>query len=423
MFRLLLPLGLAALFSGPVIAQTPSTAWTLADSVKRAFEIAPELRAAEAEISGRTAELTQAGYWPNPSIDLNADNRLGLESGRGGVNLASVAVSQPLPLRRLARQRAVAEANLGGANANLRYQQMLLEREVARAFHTLQLAAAKRQLAEERLRLASEPPSASNKAGADRLVRYLTPLERRRLSILNEEAGQALAVAEREQQRALIDFRTLLALPENTLPEPAMPALPASPGSLDVLMRALDEHPVLAAARQEADAAQAGVAVAESQRYADPALNLYRERSYIAGEQRNVTGVGVTVQIPVWNTGNGAVAKAGAEAERARARLDALRRDARNRLEQAHMQLVRLIGQTERLRTNLLEPAREMFTLTRHGFAAGELNVLALVDASNTYFDARSRYLELQMESALADADLRLASGSSLLNPSTEAAP
>ncbi|MBI5430144.1 MAG: TolC family protein [Nitrosomonadales bacterium] len=403
-------------------AQFPAV-WTLAGSIRRALEIAPELRAAEAEIAGRAGELAQAEVWPNPSMDLNADDRLGQESGRGGVNLTSIALSQPLPLWRIARQRDVAEANVGGARENLRYQLLLLEHEVARVFHALQLAAAKRKLAEERLQLVIESPNASRKSGGDRLVRYLTPLERQRLSILNEEANQAVAVAEQEQQKALIAFRALLAVPDGARPETVMPTLPETPESMDVLMRALDDHPVLAAARKEIEAAQAGVALAESQRYADPVLNIFRERSYISGELRDVTGVGVSVQIPFRSSSNGTVVKAMADAERTQAQLDVLKRDARSRLEQAYTQLLRLVEQTERLRTNLLEPVREMFTLTRSGFAVGELNILALIDANNTYFDARTRYLEMQMESALAAADLRLASGISVLNPSMEVQP
>jgi len=179
----------------------------------------------------------------------------------------------------------------------------------------------------------------------------------------------------------------------------------------------------LQAARKEAEAAQAGINVAESQRYADPTLSLYRERDYLAGARRDVTGVGINVQIPLWNTNSGAVAKAGAEAGRMQAQLALAQRHARSNLEQAHTQLLRLLDQTVRLRTNLLEPARAMYTLTRRSFAAGELNVLTLVDANNTYFDALAGELELQQECALAAADLRVASGVSLLDPLKEVQP
>lgn len=442
MYRFILLLGLVALFSTPVYSQTPSAApvaagklgglsvpvrdvkvWSLADSIRRAFDIAPELRTAEAEIAAREAELEQAEAWPNPTIDVRADNRLQNETGSNGTNFTQIALSQPLPLRRVARQRVVAEASLESAHANLRYQKLLLERDVAHVFLALQLAAAKRELAQERLRLVAESPGTSRATGADRLVRYLTPLERQRLAILKEEANQALAAAEREQQKALIEFRTQLALPGEARVELTAAVPPATPGGLDAYARILDAHPALAAARKQSEAAQAGIAVAESQRYADPSLNLFRERDYYPTGQRDVTGIGVSMQIPLWNSNKGLVTKAGAEAGRAQAQLAAAQRDARSRLDQAYMQLQRLLEQAERLRLNLLEPSREMYSLTRRGFASGELNVLTLVDASNTYFDARARYLELQQESALAAADLRLASGSSELDSSTEPQP
>lgn len=442
MHRFLLPLGLVALFINPVFAQPLTTApagtaeqdsapplaqkisaWSLADSVRRIYDIAPELRSAEAEIAAREAELDQADVWPNPTIDIRADNRLGIEDGSGGSNLTQLAVSQPLPLRRLGRQRAVAEANLDSAREKLRYRKLLLERDVVRVFHALQLADAKFQLAQERLKLVAQSLGASRKVGADRLVRYLTPLERQRLAILKEEATQAMVIAERDQQKALIDFRTLHALPPDNPVELIALDHPVAPANLDVYVRTLEDHPSLSVARKEYEAAQAGIAVAESQRYADPSLNLFRERDYLAGQRRDVTGIGVSVQLPLWNSNNGHVARAGAEAGRAQAQLAIEQRDARSRLEQAHTQLQRLADQTERLHKNLLEPADDMYLLARRGFSAGELNVLTLVDASNTYFDARARHLDLQYESALVAADLRLAAGITILDSRKEVAP
>jgi len=439
MRNFLLPLILAALFINPASAQTPvgvsgiedavqvsaraDSVWTLSASIKRALDIAPELLAAEAEITARTADLSQATAWPNPSIDVDANNRLGLESGRGGADLTRIGISQPLPLSRIAHQRTVAEANVERAQANLRYQHLLLERDVARAFHALQLAAAKHQLAEERQRLVAESLNVSRSSKTDRLVRYLTPLERQRLSILNEEAIQADAVAEREQQKALIDFRTLLALPNLNRAVAVALTLPAKPASLDTLLRELDAHPALLVARKDAEAAQAGIGVAESQRFADPVLSLYRERDTLAGARRDVTGVGISVQVPLWSNSSGTIAKAGAEYGRMQAQLAVVQRDARSRVEQAHTQLLRLLDQSERLRANLLEPVRSMFSLTRRSFAAGELNILTLVDANNTYFDALSRYLDLQHECALAAADLRIAAGISLLDSLKEVQP
>lgn len=397
--------------------------WTLEASVQRALEAAPELRAADAEIAVREGELKQAGSWPNPTIELSASNKLGIEDSRSGADLTQLVFSQPLPMRRLARQRAMAEANIAVASANRNARRLLLEREVARVFHAVQLSTSRRALAQERLKLATGFLKQNRHGAGDPLVRFLTPLERRRLAILNEDAQQTVLLAERDHDKALIEFRAFLKLPVNAPVELAALIAPAMPPGMGVLAQSLENHPALVAAQQETEAARAGIAVADSQRFTDPALNLFHERDYLNGARRTVTGIGVSIQIPLWNSNKGSMDKAKAETMGAEARFAAASRDAHIRLEQSHLQLVRLLAQEERLRTNLLEPAREVFRLTRRGFTAGELNVLTLMDASNTYFDANSRYLDLLQESELAAADLRLASGASLLNSSLETQP
>ncbi len=404
---------LALLVASPAAAADGS--WTLQTAVRRALETAPELRAAAAEVAGRAGELTQAGSFPNPIIELRADDRLGQEDGRGGGDLTRVGISQPLPIRRLARQRAAAAAALQASEARRRGQQLQLEQETARGFVALQLASARLTLAQDRLRLALE--YSNNTTGRrDPLVRYLTPLEQRRLAILREEAQQAALAAQREHDKALSGFRALLSLPADApvmlAPLAALPAPPA----LAELERNLDALPALVAARQEVEAARAGIAVAESQRFSDPELGVFRERDYLNGARRDVTAVELSVQIPLWNLNRGPVDKAKAEALRAQANLAVLQRDATSRLRQSYTEVARLMEQAERMRIHLLDPAREVLDLTRRGFASGETNILGLVDAYNTYFDARARYLELLARAQEAEVELRLAAGQSLLS-------
>lgn len=402
-----------------LVAASPAVAgegpWTLDAAVRRAVEIAPELRAADAEVAARAGELMQAGSFPNPTVELRADDKLGQEDGRGGSDLTRAGISQPLPFRRLARQRAAAQAALQASEARRRTQQLQLEQEAARVFVALQLASARLTLAQDRLKQAQAYANGAAGKG-DPLVRYLTPLERRRLAILREEAQQAVLAAQREYDKALTGFRALLGLPPDAAVTLAPLAPSPAPPALAELERTLDAQPALVAARQEAEAARAGIAAAESQRFADPELGVFRERDFLNGARRDVTAVELSIQIPLWNLNRGPVDKAKAEALHAQANLAVLQRDAASRLRQGYTELTRLIEQTERLRTHLLDPAREVLDLTRRGFASGEANILALVDANNTYFDAQARYLDTLKDTALAAAALRLAAGQSLLS-------
>jgi cobalt-zinc-cadmium efflux system outer membrane protein len=390
--------------------------WTLEAATQRVLELAPERRAAEANVAASEADLRHAGSWPNPSIDLRADDKLGQEDGRGGSDLTRIGISQPLPIRRLARQRTAAEAALRGTEANRRSQQLQLELETARAFYALQLAAARFRLAQERLALTADYlDRTGGRAKRDPLVRYLSPLENRRLAVLREEAQQAVLAAQREQEKTLIGFRSLLGLPPDTVVTLAPIAPPAAPPALAELERDLDVHPGIVAARQEVEAARAGIAVEESRRFADPELGVFRERDYLNGERRDVTVIELSAQIPLWNLNRGPVDKARAETMRAQANLAVLQRDAAGRLRQSYIELTRLIEQAGRMRAHLLDPAREVFDLTRRAFAAGEANILGLVDANNTYYDAQARYIEVLKDGALAAASLRLAAGQSIV--------
>lgn len=400
---------LAGLWLAVTSVCVPAQVWTLESSVQRATTTAPELRVAESEVAAREGALKQAGAWPNPTVELRADEKLGIDDGRGGYDLTQVSISQPLALRRLTHQRIAAEAVLESARAGQSHQRLQLENQTAQTFHALQLAAERQRLAKERLKFAE-----SLRPGADRLVRYLSPLEHARLDILRENARQDVAFAEGKWSEAVSQFRALLALSPDTKPE-TTPLVPSgTPAALAELHGRLAAHPALRATQQMRDASRANVDVARSLRLADPSVSVFRETDNLAGSRRNYSGVMLGVQIPLWNRNNGGVALAVAEADKAGALLEAQRRDLESRLRQNHLHLGHLIEQAQHYRTSLLVPARKLLDLTRKGFATGEQNGLALVDASNTYFDSQIRYFELLHDAWFEMAELRLAAGISL---------
>lgn len=386
--------------------------WTLEASLRRAIDVAPEQREAEAQLAARAAERTEAGSWPNPSVELRADEKLGIDDGRGGTDLTYAGISQPLPLLRLARQRRAADRVLGAAHNNLRYQQLLLEHRTAVAYHRLQLAYAHSELAirhrEQMLELASG-------RGRDPLVRYLSASERLRLNLLLDEASQAAASAEGELSEARSRLTALLVLPPDSEPTVTELVPLSAPRPLAEFERGLDTHPGLNAARGEEQAARAQIEAVRSRRLADPVLILYRERDYLGGERRDYSGIGVNVQVPLWNLNRGPETRAVAEADGAHARRAARERDLAARLRQSHLHVGHLIEQAEHQRVRVLAPSAQLFELSLRSFTAGEVNVLALVDAHDSYLAARLRYLELLTQQWLEAAELRLAAGESLL--------
>lgn len=407
------PLSVALVMcAGPSVRAADSD-WTLSTSIDHVMQVSPALRAANAEIDMRRGELTQAGAFPNPSIELRADQKLGIDDGQGGTDLTQVAISQALPLRRLGHQKTMAAANLSAAEETQHQQRLLLEYRTARAYHSLQLAQARLKLAEERLAIAETYPGKGGRTG-DPVVRYLSKSERLRLDILRESARQAVATAEGEYNEALASFRAQLVLPVDSSPSltPLGPVL--APPDLAVLQARLDMNPTLAASQQQIEAARAGIDVARSQRLADPVITIFRERDYLGGSRRDYNGVMLSVQVPLWNSNDGGVSRARAEANKAEAQYKILERDLASRLRLHEMHLGHLITQATDYYTHLVLPTEHSLNLALKSFAAGQVDLLTLIDAYNTHFDAHFRYLELLQLGWMEAADLRLTAGLSV---------
>jgi cobalt-zinc-cadmium efflux system outer membrane protein len=246
------------------------------------------------------------------------------------------------------------------------------------------------------------------------VVRYLSKSERLRIDILRESARQAVASAEGEYNDALASFRAHLALPADSAPSvpPLGPVLP--PPALATLQARLVTNPALATNQRQIEAAHAGIDVARSQRFADPVVSVFRERDYLGGSRRDYSGVMVSVQVPLWNANNGGVGRAHAEADKAEAQYQTQERDLGSRLRLHQMHLGHLIAQAADYQAGLVGPTEQSLDLARKSFAAGQADLLTLIDANNTHFDAQFRYLELLQLGWLEAAELRLAAGLSV---------
>lgn len=390
-----------------------ATEWTLDRSVRRVLEIAPEMRSAQAELQARKGRLSQAGVWPNPEIELRGDDKIGKDAGDGGVDFTQFALHQPLPLGgRLGVQRELATAELHGAQADLRFQQLLLEGEVARRFHTLQLTAALFRLAEQRLQFAAalqEVGRRRERAGE------LAKLERLRLDVVRESAQQILDNAEGKFGEAVSRFSSFLGLSLESPPIPVPLEGFGSVPDLEVWRSSLAQHPALLSAKHQLDASRAGVELVRKERLPDPVLRFYREQDFLDGRRQHVNGIGIGMTVPLWDRKSGRLREARAQVDLSQSTIEVLERDLKIRIRQSHLHLSHLVEQEEHFRTKVLEPARAVFELTRKAYGAGEMEILALIDANNTYFDAQERYLELIWEAWLEAAELRKAAGYSLM--------
>lgn len=386
--------------------------WSLQSTVARLQEVSPELRAAKAKMQSHQSQKEQASNWDNPTLEIEGNDAMGIDDGKGGYDVTRLAITQPLGISQRKSRRDVADQEFQSSQETLRYQKLQLQHQAATAFYNLQLADSQYRLAEERLQLADEALNPKK----DGLVRYLAPAEKIRLGILREEVQQDYLNAKREYENAIAHFQSLLNLP----PESAISLAPMEEVSNTAAVKipddALSQHPALRASQYERDAAQKRIALTKAERFNAPELTLYQERDVLAGERENITGIGISMQIPVWNAGGNSVQAAHADYERSDAEHLALQRDMQINLRQQHQRLAQLTESEKRFHSGLLEPAKKLLDMTRRSFAVGDADVLALVDAHASYFEARNHHLQLLHDVGMAHADLALAAGVPLIS-------
>ena len=394
-----------------ITSQSFAQQWTLESSVRQAMSAAPELKESMAAIGARQAEIELSGMWPDPSIEFLVDNKLGKDDGSGGYDLTDVKISQPIPLSRTKYQKSVAEANLKATLYSREYQALLVQNRVSKVFHQLQLASAEFSLAEKRLQLADELSSQSRKNAQGVIVRYLTPLEKMRMTIIREEAHQAESSAEGKYTEALNEFAKLLVVePDETATVSELKPVDSIP-DLSNLFKLQDEHAQLSSQQQQLVAATHEIDVARSSQIADPTISLVRTRDTFPGGRDEVYGIMFNIQIPLHDRKSAAVGKAGYMASEQRIELERMKRDLHINLKRSYTHLHHVVEQAANYKEKVLAPAKTMLDLTRKGFSSGELNMLTLVDANNTYFEARLNYLELLYQAWVELADVNLYAG------------
>jgi len=398
---------LVALFSMPVAAQQ----WTLESSVRQAVSNSPELKKSVAEIGARQADIKLSHLWPDPEVGFRVDNKMGQDDGAGGYDLTDITVTQAIPLSRIKYQEEAAEASLKAARYLRTYQSLQVQNRVAKVFHKLQFTSARLLLAEKQLQFAETMNEEGKKNTDGVVVRYLTPLEKMRLNIIREEARQATARAEGKHKEALSEFVKLLGIEMDSVGSIARLQPVSEVPDIEQLAAMQSQHAQLSSQQQKVLAANYNIDVARSSQMIDPSIGLSWQRDTLSIGRSNIYAIMFNIQIPISDRKNTAASKATYKASQQKIELQLMKRELRINLNRSFMHMNHVIEQAAEYKEKVLQPSSKMLELTNKGFASGELNVLSLVDANNTYFESRLNYLDLLYQARAELADVKLYAG------------
>lgn len=401
---------LAVLCCGAALATTALAALPDEVDLRTVLELArsenPRVELAEQAISVASAGRITAGAYPNPIVGYGR-----LRPGGGERTIVDAGrqddLEVELPLTPFAQRRArltAADAEIDAARARALLARGDLVVEAGAAFVEL---------------LAAQERSAVLDAAATELERLREVVAGRQrgglasrydLTRIEVELGgwHARALeAKAEVSDAAAHLAGVLGLPQWR---------PRAQGSLaplpdDAAQPPTEDHPAVLAAQRDERAAAAEVEVARSERWPGVSVNLGRSRS--SGPYGAANYLGLSVEVPLFDTRRGGFERARAEAHAA-ALGSAL---VRSETEIARERYARLVeGRREALavfHARAADRLAELRGMAQDAYVYGEGAIVDLLDAARTDFELRLTRIELL--AALVESQLRLRAAQGLL--------
>jgi len=394
-------------FGVSAVAGLPETV-TLEQVLQLLREKSPRSAAERALVEVARAGVVAAGVLPNPSFDYGW-NHLVSGTNTGSATVNHLAADQPLLLFGQRRQRR-RSAELGVRLAESRFAESYAERarEARERFTSLLARQEKQQLLEESsedlrrvARVVEKRAEAGDRSRYDAL----------RIEVEAREVQTALADARADVEDASGRLAALLGFPEwrpRAVGE-LRPAAPGDPNYIDTAdieglwSRAQQLRPALVAAKRSEAAARADLDLARRESLPVPVLSAGAALGQDAG---NTTAVaGLSFPLPLFDRGQGPIARARAQQHAAELELQALR-------EESHAELQRSVAVLERrreamaeLEKQVMERLPEMRRMAEDAYREGQGGILELLDALRSLTSVRQIHLDDLEAVKLAEID------------------
>lgn len=385
----------------------PPAALSVDDLVTLALAQNPELRAARTEVDAARGRLLQAGFRPNPMLDLNGSRNL---IPAMTDNSQSVGITWPLDLggRRGAR--------IGVAAREVAVKEVNVQDRERRLAADIRMKAGELFAAQRDLRVTDDLLAANRES-----LRLIRERVREGAAPALDEGLMAVEVARLEAQRATLAGRTdvlrfQIARLVGVAPAPPLEVsgeIEAAPSVLGrdlALARALEQRADLRMAALEIQLARARVEKERAEgRYDASVMARYsREETGFGlmgmnGEGRfrpiqdtfHMLMLGVSIVLPVRHQNQGNIAAALAEAEAARRRREAMELMVRQEVVSAYAAYEASARAAEIYRTQVLATARRNFDVVRQSYELGRINLLDLVAEQRRLVELELGYTEI----------------------------
>jgi len=405
-----------AFAAAPLGAQSPRV--TLAQVYARLDTHSPRLAVASARVDAAQARIGPAGRWPDPSLQFQLMNRdlpgFGLNKTLG---MNQIQLMQMVPIAGrtgLAQEAASAEAlaeeaSAREAGAEVRARAAMSFYDLYAAERSLSVMTGSRRLLTDVGR-AAEVMYAEGRGSQADVLRAQVELARMDEEIIGMEAM-------RESMKARL--AAMLVLPADSLPDPALPLMPATLPARDSLERlALEYRPMIEAGRARISAADATARRVGREIWPDLTLGVIYGQRPMDGETERMMSLmfGFTLPITAGSNQKQMAAEARAMAAMYSADLAEMATSTRARIGELHADLVRFHRLTALYRTTLLPQAEASATSAEAGYRSGLAPFMALLDARMTVLRVRVDLIRAQAATGRALAEIEMLTGITLVD-------
>jgi len=384
--------------TGSPPAMTPTSAATVVNvswlDVVRLVDQHPRLSAGKLEIDAARAGVNAAGAVPNPTLEATGGE--GFErAGNGSRGEWNLTLSMPLGW--IAQRRSKIDAARAGVDVAVAETESL-RRDALLQLRTLFWSLADQQSAVAALDALQAQTSALVRTVKRRVEKgEARPVEATRVEIELEKVANELETARISLSSRQAELARWLTVPDGaTIAVSAeLDALPAAMDRATALARARATHPALAAVRAKTRTLEAEVSTQKMARV--PAFSI---SGFATSElDRQAYGVGLNVDLPIWNWNSAGIAQAEARLSAARKQAASAALEIESEVIDAQAACRSSVATATRQKDKVVPLSATAASTMERTYELGEASLLEVIDARRTLLDSRRLYL-----SALAQA-------------------
>lgn len=373
-------------------------------------EKSPRYAVMRSQVEAAQADVVAADVLPNPKLNYGRFDQAGGRRNTqfDGPSQQNVTVEVPLLLagqhgaRKDAAERRVEVAE---ADVDIEYNQLI--RQAWGLF--VQLLAEQERVSVledahgelERLKTIITGKEAAGTASRYDVMRIAQETQSLETRLENARTDTAAIVGE---------LGVLLGLPD-WMPKAAGVLAPLGmQADVETLWRQTERNnPELEGSRRETIAADAELERARRERWPVPSLQV--GTAFTDSPYGNTTFAGVSVDLPLFDRGQGGMAHAAAEKHAAQLKRELTQAATRRALERAVEVLGRRRETLQKFEHDVLEPSPVLKQMAEDAYRLGQTGVLELLDSSRSRTEIRLNHLELLVAEIEAELDTMMAAG------------